>query len=76
MGTFLKVMGIISLVLGIFLTLTVLGATVGIPLIVEGVVLFALGSVYNEVREISRLIRSSEEAAHGGGTKSSGTDQP
>lgn len=57
MGTFLKVVGIIVLVIGIIFTVTVLGAGIGIPMIVDGVILFALGSIYDDVREIKGKIK-------------------
>ncbi len=52
MGSFLMLIGIVSLILGIVFTITVFGATVGIPMIIDGIVLYALGKVYNDVRDI------------------------
>ncbi|MCJ7790729.1 MAG: DUF5362 family protein [Candidatus Atribacteria bacterium] len=57
MGTFLKVIGIIVLAIGIIFTVTVLGAVVGISMILNGVILFALGSIYDDVREIKGKIK-------------------
>jgi hypothetical protein len=57
MGTFLKVAGIIVLILGIIFTITLLGAPVGIPMIINGITLFALGTIYNDVREIKEKLR-------------------
>jgi len=57
MGTFLKVVGIIVLVLGIVFTATILGVAVGISMIVNGVILFTLGSIYDDVREIKEKVK-------------------
>ena len=58
MGVFLKVLGVISIVLGVIFTITVLGALVGVSMIVGGVQLFALGAVYDNVNEIRARIVS------------------
>lgn len=52
MGTFLKVVGVIVLILGVIFAVTILGLAVGVSMIVNGVVLFALGSIYDDVRDI------------------------
>jgi FtsH-binding integral membrane protein len=57
MGTFLKVLGILVIIIGILLIVSVIGIAVGLPVIVEGVVLFALGSIYNDVREIKEKMK-------------------
>jgi len=58
MGIFLKVLGVIGIVLGVIFILTVLGAPVGISMIVGGVQLFALGAVYDNVNEIKAKVRA------------------
>lgn len=59
MGIFLKVLGVFGIGLGVFLTLTVLGAPLGISMIVGGVQLFALGAVSDSVNEIKlRMVGS------------------
>lgn len=57
MGTFLKVVGIIAIVVGVIAFLTVIGAPVGISAIINGVVLIALGTIYNDVREIKTKLK-------------------
>ncbi len=57
MGTFLKVVGIIAIVLGVIAFVTVIGAPVGISAIINGVVLIALGTIYNDVREIKTKLK-------------------
>jgi len=57
MGTFLKVVGVIVLILGVIFTITILGIGVGVSMIVNGVVLFALGSIYEDVRDIKEKMK-------------------
>jgi hypothetical protein len=57
MGTFLKVVGVIVLILGVIFTITILGIGVGVSMIVNGVVLFALGSIYEDVRDIKEKVK-------------------
>lgn len=56
MGIFLKVLGVIGIVLGKFFTMTVLGAPIGISMIVGGVQLSALGADYDSVNEIKAAV--------------------
>jgi len=56
MGIFLKVAGVISLIIGIIFAVTILGLGTGISLIIDGVVLFALGSIYDNVNDIKKKI--------------------
>ena len=56
-GTFLKVIGVIVLVLGIIFAVTILGLAVCISMIVDGVILFSLGSIYDDVREIKEKVK-------------------
>lgn len=64
MGIFLKVIGIISIVIGIIFILTLIGAPVGVSIIIQGVVLFALGSIYDGVKEIQLKIKKDERKAN------------
>jgi hypothetical protein len=57
MGTFLKVVGVIVLILGVIFAVTILGLAVGVSMIVNGVVLFALGSIYEDVRDIKDKLK-------------------
>ena len=57
MGTFLKVVGVIVLILGVIFAVTILGLAVGVSMIVNVVVLFALGSIYEDVRDIKEKIK-------------------
>jgi len=57
MGTFLRVVGIIAIIIGIIFIITVLGAASGINMIVSGVSLFALGTIYNDVKEIKGKVK-------------------
>jgi hypothetical protein len=67
MGIFLKVLGVIGIVLGVIFTLTVLGAPIGISMIVGGVQLFALGAVYDSVNEIKARVVASGAGGPGAG---------
>jgi hypothetical protein len=57
MGTFLKVVGVIVLILGVIFAVTILGLAVGVSMVVNGVVLFALGSIYEDVRDIKEKVK-------------------
>jgi uncharacterized membrane protein len=56
MGVFLKIIGIITIIAGILLVVSILGALGGIQVIISGVVLFSLGSIYDNVREIKERL--------------------
>jgi uncharacterized membrane protein len=56
MGIFLKIIGIITIIAGILLVVSILGALGGIQVIISGVVLFSLGSIYDNVREIKERL--------------------
>ncbi len=57
MGTFLKILGIIAIVVGVILIATVVGAPVGISLIINGIYYIAFGTVYNDVKEIKAKLK-------------------
>jgi len=57
MGIVLEVIGIIVMIVGVVLAATILGAAVGIPMIVQGILLFAIGSVYRNVKAIRKEIK-------------------
>jgi len=57
MGLFLKLVGVISIIVGIIFILTLIGAPAGVSIIIQGVVLFALGSIYDGVKEIQIRIK-------------------
>ena len=54
MGTFLIIVGVISVIVGIFAFLTILGAVAGISFIINGIALCALGSTYDMVRGLKK----------------------
>ena len=56
MGSLAMVIGIIAIIVGIILIFSVIGATVGVPLIFQGLVFFVIGHIYNDVREIKRML--------------------
>jgi len=45
------------IIIGIVLAATILGVGGGIPMIVQGIVLFAIGSVYRNVKAIRKEIK-------------------
>ncbi len=57
MGTALKVIGVISIVVGIILSITLVGAVVGIPVLVDGIVLFAIGAIYQDIKDIKKKLK-------------------
>ncbi|MEO0275538.1 MAG: EmrE protein [candidate division WOR-3 bacterium] len=57
MGTLLKVFGIIVIVMGIIPFFTAIGTPMGIGLIVNGIVLISLGTIYNDVKEIKAKLK-------------------
>ena len=57
MGIVLEVIGIIVMIVGVVLATTILGAAVGIPMIVQGILLFAIGSVYRNVKALRKEIK-------------------
>jgi len=56
MGTISVIIGAIAIIVGIILTVSVIGAAVGVPLIFQGLIFFIIGHIYNDVREIKRMI--------------------
>lgn len=57
MGIVLKVFGILAIIVGIILTITIIGAAAGIPTIINGIVLFAIGAIYEDVKTIKEGLR-------------------
>ena len=57
MGVFLKVVGVISIIVGIIFVLTLIGAPAGVSIIIQGVVLFALGAIYDGVKELKTRLK-------------------
>ncbi len=53
----LEVIGVISIVVGAILTITILGITIGIPTLIDGIVLFAIGATYRAVKDIQKKIK-------------------
>lgn len=45
---------VIIIIAGIILSITVIGAVIGIPILVNGIVLFAMGATYRAVRDIQK----------------------
>jgi hypothetical protein len=56
MGTISVILGVIAIIVGIILTVSVVGAAVGVPLIFQGLIFFIVGAIYNDVKEIKRMI--------------------
>jgi len=57
MGVILETIGVICIVVGIILSVTILGAAVGIPTLINGIVLFAIGATYRTVKDIQKKIK-------------------
>ena len=57
MGMALEVIGVISIVVGAILTITILGITIGIPTLIDGIVLFAIGATCRAVKDIQKRIK-------------------
>jgi hypothetical protein len=56
MGSVAVVIGVIAIIVGIILLFSVIGAAVGIPLIFQGLIFFIIGRIYNDVKEIKRMV--------------------
>jgi|GEM_PF-3358161 hypothetical protein len=56
MGTFIQVLGIIQIILGIISMATILGVYLGIGLIIAGLVYITLGKTVNDVKEIKKKL--------------------
>jgi len=57
MGAFLKIVGFISIIVGIIFIMPVIGIPVGVSIIFQGLVLYALGVIYDEVKELRSRIK-------------------
>lgn len=53
----MQVVGIIIIVLGVIFAITVLGAAIGIPMIIQGVVITVLGTIYKDVKAIKEKMQ-------------------
>lgn len=56
MGSLAVLIGVIAIIVGVILLFTVVGAAVGVPLIFQGLIFFVIGHIYNDVREIKRMV--------------------
>jgi uncharacterized membrane protein HdeD (DUF308 family) len=56
MGSLAMLIGVIAIIVGVILLFTVVGAAVGVPLIFQGLIFFIIGHIYNDVREIKRMV--------------------
>jgi len=56
MGTFIQVLGIISIILGAISVATVVGFITGIGLIIGGLVYLTLGKTVNDVKKIKEKL--------------------
>jgi len=57
MGTVLKVIGIIAIIVGVIFIPTAIGTVAGVSMIINGITLFAIGAIYNAVREIKEKLK-------------------
>ena len=57
MGLILEIIGVVFIIIGVIITATVLGAAVGIPLLINGLTLFAVGAIYRTVKDIQKKIQ-------------------
>ena len=57
MGIILEVLGILGIIGGIGLSLSGAGLAVGLIVILEGIVLFTIGSIYRIVRAMRQELR-------------------
>ncbi len=57
MGFFLKLIGIFSIIIGIIAMFTIIGIGTGITAIIQGIVLMAIGTIYDDVKEIKHRMR-------------------
>jgi len=56
MGSLAMLVGAIAIIVGVILLFTVIGAAVGVPLIFQGLIFFIVGHIYNDVKEIRRML--------------------
>jgi len=56
MGSLAMLIGVIAIIVGVILLFTVVGAAVGVPLIFQGLIFFIIGNIYNDVKEIKRMV--------------------
>lgn len=59
MGLILEVIGIVFIIVGIVCiipTITISGTAMGIPTLVNGICLFAIGATYRTVKDIQKRI--------------------
>lgn len=56
MGSLAMLIGVIAIIVGVILLFTVVGAAVGVPLIFQGLIFFIIGHIYNDVKEIKRIV--------------------
>ena len=56
MGITLEIIGVICIIAGIILSITIIGAVIGIPTLVDGIVLFAIGATYRAVKDIQKKL--------------------
>lgn len=56
MGSLAVLIGVIAIIVGVILLFTVIGAAVGVPLIFQGLIFFIIGHIYNDVKEIKRMV--------------------
>jgi len=57
MGFFLKLVGIFSLIIGIIAVFTIIGIGTGVTAIIQGIVLIAIGTIYDDIKEIKNYLR-------------------
>ncbi len=57
MGLILKILGIVFMVIGVGMSLTIIGAPVGIGVGINGIVLFAIGGIYSDLDHVIKLIK-------------------
>jgi|Deesub1362A_J573_1020465.scaffolds.fasta_scaffold11325_3 uncharacterized membrane protein HdeD (DUF308 family) len=57
MGLILKIVGIFSIIIGIVAVFTIIGTGTGITAIIQGIVLIAVGSIYDDVKYIKYFLK-------------------
>ena len=57
MGLILKILGVVFMVVGLIMTLTIIGAPVGIGVVINGIVLVAIGGIYSDLDHVIKLIK-------------------
>ena len=56
MGLILEIIGVVFIIIGVILTITILGAAIGIPTLINGITLFAIGATYRIIKDIQKKI--------------------